>query len=82
MRELPVAETRGMVVGSWRVTEAGLVLRVSDGPEEFRLQCICGRCHWIVREHVDGDVTRLLVTCHSCGTKASILMRASAVPAR
>jgi hypothetical protein len=81
VRELSVDLIRGVVARSWRATEDGLILRTADVPEGVRLRCVCSRGHWIVREQYATDGVRLLVTCHSCGTRGAIQLESSPLPA-
>ncbi len=82
VREVSVDRSQGIVVRGWRATEEGLLLRTLDQAEEVRLKCVCGRCHWIVREQHTPDGVRLLVTCHGCGTRGSLRFQAAPLPAR
>lgn len=59
-------EVSGHVVLGWRASEEGLFLRFRDRPGEVRLQSACGRCHWLVHEHLGPEGPQLLVTCHAC----------------
>jgi len=80
-RDVRYDASPGMVIQAWRSAEDGLRLRVLGSDEEVRLQCRCGRCHWIVREQFAGGHVSLLVTCHSCGTRATYAMEGVTLPA-
>lgn len=80
-KEIRCDEAQGVVVESWRSSEEGLILRVKREPEDLRLQCACGRCHWIVREQVLPEGPRLLVTCHNCGRRAVFPLETADMPA-
>lgn len=71
VREISLDESQRLTVQGWQATEEGLFLRTADGPDEVRLKCVCGRCHWIIREQQTADGARLVVTCHSCGSRGS-----------
>ncbi len=73
--------SNGLVVLSWRTAEDGLFLMARGQTAEVRLQCQCGRCHWIVREQFQPDRTQLLVTCHNCGRRGSFLVEGASLPA-
>ena len=81
-KQIRCDEAQGFVVQSWRSSEEGLILRVAREPEEVRLQCVCGRCHWIVREQIRPEGSRLVVTCHNCGRRAVFPLETADVPAR
>ncbi len=66
VRDLPFAESLGLVVKAWRSTDEGLFLKVRGHQEEVRLVSRCGRCHWIVHEKFGADGSKLVVTCHAC----------------
>lgn len=76
VREIPCDAAQSLVLVGWRSAEDGLFLRARGEADEARLQCRCGRCHWIVHEHVDAAGGRLLVTCHNCGTRAAFVLEA------
>lgn len=59
-------EVQALVVEGWRSSEDGLYLRFRGRTGEFRLQSRCGRCHWLVHEHLLQGDHRLQVTCHAC----------------
>lgn len=70
---MPVDSAQGLVVLGWRSAEDGLFLRARGEPDEIRLRCLCGRCHWIVRELFSGGATTLVLSCHNCGQKRTFL---------
>ena len=72
-RDVPVDDAQGWVVLGWRSREDGLFLRARNQTDEVRLRCICGRCHWIVRELFSGGTATLLLSCHNCGQKRTFL---------
>src|SRR2546427_12565995 len=52
VKEVPISKVTGAVVTAWRVVDhVQLLLTIRGQAEEIQLQCRCGRCHWIVREH-------------------------------
>lgn len=67
MRDATLESLAGVVVLAWRSGEDGLRLNVRGQGDEVRLRCRCDRSHWIVREQVGTEGTRLLVSCHNCG---------------
>ncbi len=69
VRDMPLEESLGLVVKSWRSTEEGLFLKVRGHQEEIRLVSRCGRCHWIVHEHYHAGGPKLDVSCHGCGER-------------
>jgi len=81
IREVRINAAQGIVVQGWRTTEDGLFLRARGQPEEARLVCVCGRSHWIVREHFALGSASLILTCHNCGTRGSFVMEGVALPA-
>ena len=66
VRDIPFAESMGLVVTHWRSTDEGLFLKVRGHQEEVRLVSRCGRCHWIVPEKFASGGPTLVVTCHAC----------------
>lgn len=81
VREIPLPQAMGAVVTSWRLTEPSqLLLRVRGQTDEIRLLCVCGRCHWILRERFGPDSAMLLVTCHHCGTRGELLHEGARLP--
>lgn len=66
VRDMPFAESLGLVVKEWRSTDEGLFLKVRGHQEEVRLVSRCGRCHWIVHEKFGAGGPKLVVTCHAC----------------
>src|SRR3989442_161051 len=81
VKDVPISKVTGAVVTTWRVVDhVYLLLSIRGQPEEIRLQCKCGRCHWIVREHHGDGPTKLLATCHNCGTKVEYLLEGAPLP--
>jgi hypothetical protein len=79
--DLSVSDAAGAVVTGWRVVDhVQLLLAIRGRPGEARLICLCGRCHWIVREHRGDDGAVLLATCHSCGTRLGLALEAQPLP--
>ncbi|MEK6986810.1 MAG: hypothetical protein AABX97_01790 [Candidatus Thermoplasmatota archaeon] len=81
VRDVRLDAAGGLVLLSWRTAEDGLFLTVPGQGEEVRLQCICGRCHWIVREQFQPDRAQLLVSCHNCGERTTFLIEGAKLPA-
>ncbi|HEX9340840.1 MAG TPA: hypothetical protein VF992_06695 [Thermoplasmata archaeon] len=81
VRDVRYDATPSMVVQRWRSAEDGLRLQVRGSDDEFRLQCRCGRCHWIIREQFSDGKALLLLTCHNCGTRATFAMEGVTLPA-
>ncbi len=81
VRDLRYDAAPGMVILGWKSMEDGLHLRVRGSDDHVRLQCHCGRCHWLVREQFSGGRALLLLTCHSCGQRASFAMEDVSLPA-
>jgi len=81
VEDLAVDASGGVVVLGWRAAEDGLFLRIRGQPDEARLRCRCGRCHWIVREQFSEPGPRLLVSCHNCGVRSTFLMEGVSLPA-
>jgi len=81
VRDLRYDAALGMVILGWKSTEDGLHLRVRGSDDDVRLRCHCGRCHWLVREQFSGGRALLLLTCHSCGQRASFVMEGVTLPA-
>lgn len=71
VRDVPALSATGLVAVGWRSAEDGLHLRARGQTEDVRLQCRCGRFHWIVRELTLPAGGQLLVTCHHCGTRVT-----------
>ena len=81
VKDVAISKVTGSVVTAWRVVDhVQLLLTVRGQPEEIRLQCKCGRCHWIVREHHGDGAPRLLATCHSCGTRVDFVLEGAPLP--
>lgn len=80
VRDVRLDAAGGLVLLSWRTAEDGLFLTVRGQGEEVRLQCICGRCHWIVREQFQPDRAQLLVSCHNCGERTTFLIEGAKLP--
>ena len=81
VREVPISKVAGAVVTSWRVVDhVQLLLSIPGEPEEVLLQCRCGRCHWIVREHHGDGPPKLLATCHNCGTRVEMTLEGAPLP--
>ena len=81
VQEIPLPKTTGAVVTSWRLIEPSqLLLRIRGQSDEVRLLCVCGRCHWILRERFTPDAAMLLVTCHHCGTRGELLHEGARLP--
>ncbi len=81
VRDVRLDAAAELVVQRWRTAEDGLFLTVRGQSEEVRLQCICGRCHWIVREQFQTDRAQFLVTCHNCGQRRAFLVEGARLPA-
>jgi hypothetical protein len=73
LQELPAVAAAG-----WRVVEGELRLKLGD--DEIRLQCTCGRCHWILRSRPTDERGVLAVMCHSCGARGEIPLERYDVP--
>lgn len=78
VREVPVDSAHGLVVLAWRSGEDGISIRARGQADEIRLRCVCGRCHWIVRELFSGSTATLMLSCHNCGTKQTFLLEGAA----
>ena len=63
VRDIPFAESMGLVVTHWRSTDEGLFLKVRGHQEEVRLVSRCGRCHWIVHEKFASGGPTPVVPC-------------------
>lgn len=81
MKEIDLNESRGLVVLAWRSGEDGLYLKARGQGEEIRLRCLCGRCHWIVRDQFVPEGARLVVSCHSCGRRMTYVLEGVGLPA-
>ena len=81
-KDVPCDRAEGLVVEGWKSGEEGLLLRVKGDPEEVRIQCVCCRCHWIVREQLLPEGPRLLVTCHNCGRRGVFALETADLSAR
>ncbi len=81
VRDVRFDAVSGIVVLGWRSAEDGLYLKTRGQTEDVRLVCICGRCHWIVREQFSQAGAYLMVRCHNCGQQASFLMEGVSLPA-
>ena len=80
-RDVSISNVAGAVVTRWRVVDhVQLLLSIRGQAEEARLTCICGRCHWIVREHHGDGPPRLLATCHNCGTRVELALEGAPLP--
>ena len=66
VRDVPFAESLGLVVLHWRSTDEGLFLKVRGHQEGVRLVSRCGRCHWIVPEKSPSGGPPLVFPCHAC----------------
>ncbi|TLZ51507.1 MAG: hypothetical protein E6K18_04665 [Methanobacteriota archaeon] len=79
--EIPLAEAARSSIESWRIVDGSLRVRLAGSDEERAVQCVCGRCHWVVETHVTGTRGILAVKCHGCGRRADLpLVIAPAVP--
>ncbi len=79
--DVRIDAANGLVLLSWRTAGDGLFLTARGQNDEVRLQCICGRCHWIVREQFQPDRAQLLVTCHNCGQRRAFPVEGARLPA-
>jgi hypothetical protein len=81
VKEVPISKVQGAVVTSWRVVDhVQLLLSIRGQAEEVQLQCRCGRCHWIVREHYGDGAPTLIATCHNCGTRVDFVLEGAPLP--
>jgi hypothetical protein len=72
VRDIPAVDAAALVAIDWMSALDGLHVRLRDPPEEIRLECRCGRFHWIVREAFLPAGGQLIVTCHHCGTRVTM----------
>ena len=80
VRDVRYDAAPSMVILGWKSLEDGLHLRVRGVDDDVRVECHCGRFHWIVREQFSGGRALLLLTCHNCGQRVSFVIEGVRLP--
>lgn len=67
MREINAEALEGKVLERYEMRSGTLALWLVGDPEELRLRCRMGRCHWLVHSEDRPEGSSLTLVCHCCG---------------